>query len=393
MRRFRQCAECLEEFHSPSNRRFHAEPNACPECGPQIEGREEGLQAAIAALQGGKIVAVKGIGGFHLMVDARDEAAVKRLRLRKEREEKPFALLYPSLASLSGDCEVNDVESALLGSGRHRSFFSPENRVRRAELPRVWRPGAPGSERCCPPTRSIIFYRGRLVSRSSRRAGTARRSRSASTTRRLETGLRESLTHFSFTIGPSRGLSTIPWCGWWTGKSWFFAPAWGYAPMAWEFTECGEEALGLGGHLKSTVALSRGKRLFLSPHIGDLTHPDARDAFAGTVKHFVGLYGEGSVVCDSHPDYASSQFARELTESPARVQHHFAHVMGCLFENGAVPPLSAWPGTARDSGTMARSGAGSFFGWEKRVFSESLVSGHSPFPGAKPPRASRLESP
>ena len=130
------CKACEEEYRSPGNRRFHAQPNACPACGPRLEWVESGglrrvlrevaLEAAVRALREGKIVAVKGIGGFHLMVDARDATAVERLRRRKRRESKPLAVMYPSMAALEVDCEVSAAE--------RRALVSPE-----APIVLLWR--------------------------------------------------------------------------------------------------------------------------------------------------------------------------------------------------------------------------------------------------------------
>jgi len=126
MRRFAMCDQCREEYENPSNRRFHAEPNACPRCGPRLElwdgggkvlaCREEALKNAAEAVRRGQILALKGLGGFQLVVDARDDEAVRALRRRKGRAEKPFALMYPSLKTVEADCEVDDLERRLLCS-------------------------------------------------------------------------------------------------------------------------------------------------------------------------------------------------------------------------------------------------------------------------------------
>jgi len=124
MKSFAMCLDCLAEYHNPANRRFHAQPNACPQCGPQVELwdheglplaiKDEAVFEAVDALMRGKIVAVKGVGGFHLMVDAANEKAVQHLRQRKHREEKPFALMYPNLEMIESHCEVSKLEERLL---------------------------------------------------------------------------------------------------------------------------------------------------------------------------------------------------------------------------------------------------------------------------------------
>ena len=124
MKRFVMCDECEGEYHDPLDRRFHAQPNACPKCGPHLEiwskdgeaiaTRDDALRVAANAVRAGQIVALKGLGGFQLMVDARNEAAVVRLRERKHREEKPFALMYPSVAAVRADCDISELEERLL---------------------------------------------------------------------------------------------------------------------------------------------------------------------------------------------------------------------------------------------------------------------------------------
>jgi Hydrogenase maturation factor len=128
------CPDCEREYHDPLDRRFHAQPNACPRCGPQLQlwdenggtlsEKDDALRRAADAIRSGKIVALKGIGGFQLIVDARNRAAVVRLRERKHREEKPFALMYPSLDAVRADCEVSELEERRCFHPSHRLFWS-----------------------------------------------------------------------------------------------------------------------------------------------------------------------------------------------------------------------------------------------------------------------------
>ena len=169
MRGFKMCPQCQAEYENPRERRFHAQPNACPVCGPRLEfwdaageiifSADAALNSAIASLRSGKIVAVKGLGGFHLLADARNETAVQRLRERKHREEKPFALMFPSLESVKADCEVLPLEARLL-----RSSAAPIVLLRRISSsilhPRfrpAWLRAILTSASCCPPIRCIIY--------------------------------------------------------------------------------------------------------------------------------------------------------------------------------------------------------------------------------------------
>jgi hydrogenase maturation protein HypF len=356
MRHFPMCPACRAEHEDPWNRRFHAEPNACPECGPRLSlwdlsgstlARDhDALLAAAASLRAGKIVAVKGIGGFHLMVDARDETTVCHLRTRKRREEKPFAVMFPTLSDVTANCQVTAEEEALLtGPGR------PIVLLRRASLsiaPAV-APGNPWIGALLPYTplhhllmRELGFP---VVATSANVTDEPIVTDEREALRRL-TGIADAfLVHDRPIVRPVDDSVLRVVCG----RELMLRRARGYAPASIACETAHPGILALGGHLKTTTAVTRGGGVTLSQHIGDLETVEARSAHANTVADMNRLHATRPrlVVRDLHPDYASSHAAEAMGLPVFSVQHHLAHVVGCMAEHGVAPPVLgvAWDGT------------------------------------------------
>jgi hydrogenase maturation protein HypF len=366
MRRFAMCEECREEYGDPSNRRFHAEPNACPRCGPQLElrdgrgnvlaCREEALERAVEAVRRGKIVALKGLGGFHLVVDARDDEAVAALRQRKGRAEKPFAVMYPSLETVEAICEVDDLERRLLCSPE-----SPIVLLRR----RGKKPGDPGREEfslassVAPrnPYLGVMLPYTPLHHLFMRRVGCPVVATSGNLSeepictdeqealRRLH-GIADLFLVHDRPIARHVDDSIVRVMA---GREMVLRRARGYAPLPVQVSGPLPALLAVGGHLKSTIAASVGHMIFLSQHIGDLETVQAYDAFQQVTVSFRDLYAlrPVAIACDAHPDYVSSRFAEQDGLPVKRVQHHYAHILACMGENdltGEVLGVS-WDGT------------------------------------------------
>jgi hydrogenase maturation protein HypF len=367
MKVFSMCPDCEREYHDPRNRRFHAQPNACPNCGPHLElwsdagsvlaKHHEALLLAANALREGGIIALKGIGGFQLLVDAQDDAAVRRLRQRKHREEKPFALMLPSLAAADGHCHISDLEARLLESPeapivlleRKPSVESiapsvaPENPwlgvmlpysplhhllMRDLDFPIVATSGNLGGEPICIDECEAI----------SRLKGIA--DFFLVNNRPIARHLDDSIARVIL------------------GGTQILRRARGYAPLPISMAnKDGNAILGVGAHLKNTIALAVEDQVFLSQHIGDLETERSCLAFQKVAADFQNLYARmpDIVACDSHPEYLSTKFAETWTQpSPdglsvklAHVQHHYAHVLSCAAENEIEPPFLglAWDGT------------------------------------------------
>jgi hydrogenase maturation protein HypF len=362
MKKFVMCIECAGEYENALDRRFHAQPNACPQCGPHLELwdgegktlalRDQSLVAAADAIRAGKVVAVKGLGGFHLIVDARNEEAVLELRRRKHREEKPFALMYPSLDTVKADCEVSEIEERLLLSPEapivllRRREPNPQSAIRN---PQSIAPANPYLGVMLPYTplhylllRELQFP---IVATSGNLSDEPICIDEREALERLS-GIADLLLVHNRPIIRHVDDSIVRVM---MGRELVLRRARGYAPLPIHLTETIPAILATGAHLKNTIAVSAGTDVFVSQHIGDLETAEAFEAFQRVIYSFNHLYDvePSFIACDAHPDYISTQFAR-MSHLPAQsVQHHFAHVLACLAENEiAAPALGvAWDGS------------------------------------------------
>jgi hydrogenase maturation protein HypF len=355
MRRFPMCAACRAEYGDPADRRFHAEPNACPDCGPQLalwDGagevgatRDDALLAAAAALRDGLIVAVKGIGGFHLMVDARDESAVRRLRQRKHREDKPFAVMFASLADLAREADIGEAEATLLASSAR-----PIVLVRRigGALADAVAPRNPylGAMLAYAPLHHLLLQECGfpLVATSGNRTSEPIVTAEHEALARLAGIADLFLVHDRPIVRPvDDSVARIV-----AGRPQLLRRARGYAPAPIAaMVEPG--ILALGGHLKTALALSTAAGIVVGQHLGDLDTPEARDAYDAAMGDLTGLHRTVPrlVVRDLHPDYHSTRAAERLGVPVVAVQHHVAHIAACMAEHGLSPPALgvAWDGT------------------------------------------------
>lgn len=365
MAAFTLCPECRREYGDPADRRHHAQPNACPACGPHLEFQDPAghvravragaLAAAVAELRAGRIVAAKGLGGFHLLVDAGDEDAVRELRRRKRREEKPLAVMFPSLAVLREAAVLSAADEAWLVSPA-----APIVLVRRragARLAAAIAPGNPWIGAMLPytPLHDLLLATvGRpLVATSGNLAEEPLCVDNAEARQRLAGIADAFLVHNRPIARPVDDSVLRPAAA---GVV-VLRRARGFAPgplrLPADAAE-GEPLLAVGGHQKNTIAVTAGANLVLSPHVGDLDAPAAREALRRTVTLLGSLYGRAPerVACDAHPDYASTHLAAGLGIPVVAVQHHLAHVLACLLEHGGGPGRVlgvAWDGTGYGS--------------------------------------------
>lgn len=360
---FRMCPDCQAEYDDPLNRRFHAQPNACPRCGPHLElwdtsgkvlaEREAALAAAAEAIRRGKIVAVKGLGGFHLMVDSRDERAIGELRRRKHREEKPLALMYPSLEEIKLDCEVPELEGRLMQGAespivilsRHRRQFQSPQRPVAAALA----PGNPYFGVMLPYTPLHHLLMAELQFPVVATSGNLSDEPICIDEREALTRLAQVADLFLVHDRPIARHVDDSIVRIMANREMVLRRARGYAPLPISVNEPLPPLLATGAHLKNTIAISAGDQVFLSQHIGDLETAEAYQAFEGVIGSFERLYEAQPmlVAYDAHPDYLSTQYASGRSEPRYAVQHHYAHVMACLAENHLSPPVLgvAWDGS------------------------------------------------
>ncbi|MEO6317398.1 MAG: carbamoyltransferase HypF [Acidimicrobiales bacterium] len=351
MARFTMCAACQAEYDDPGDRRFHAQPNACADCGPTLrwttlddEGAVEGDAAmvdAIDALQAGRVVAVKGIGGFHLAVDATDEAAVAELRRRKARDDKPFAVMVPNLDAAQALCELSPAAvEALVHAGR------PIVIAPRREGAAVAAGVAPGLAElgvllAYTPVhhlllagvgRPLVMTSGNLSDEPIAHEDDDARARLAS----LVDGV----------LGHDRGIhircddSVVRSTS--RGRTQVLRRSRGFAPRPLPLVVAASRPiLAVGAELKSTVAITLGADVVASHHIGDLEHLATYRSFLQAIDHLRTLYGVTPevVVHDLHPEYLSSKLAADLDLPAIGVQHHHAHIASCLTEHGRADPV------------------------------------------------------
>ncbi|MEJ5165570.1 MAG: carbamoyltransferase HypF, partial [Thermoanaerobaculia bacterium] len=356
MSEFKMCKECQGEYDDPSDRRFHAQPNACPECGPKVffcskEGKfllegEEALLEAEEYIKKGKIVGVKGLGGFHIVCSARNDKAVALLRERKGRKEKPFALMYPSIEEIERDCFLDEKEKEILQSPqapivllKNKDIFSisplvaPRNQYLGVMLPYTPLHHILLSDLKCP----IVATSGNLseepIITDENYAFEKLKDLCDGFlihNRKIERHIDDSIVRIM------------------ASKEVVLRRARGYVPFPF-ITDKKNNSVGFGGFLKANISFQKGKNIFVSQHIGDLETEGSFEVYKKIYKDFTNLFKikpeKGSH--DLHPDFPSTQFALSQKLKMLPLQHHIAHLFSCMEDNGIKPPLfaSIWDGT------------------------------------------------
>lgn len=356
MRTFMMCDECRAEYENPHDRRFHAQPNACPKCGPQLalwakDGivlsmHDAALFAAAAAIRQGQIVAVKGLGGFHLMVDARNADAVARLRKSKNREEKPLAVMYPTLERIRAECQVSPLEADLLTSAQAPIVLLQKIGNETAENVA---PGNPYLGVMLPytPLHHLLLYElgFPVVATSGNLSGEPICTDEYEALERLGEIADVFLVH-NRPIARHVDDSIIRVAA---GRELMLRRARGYAPLPVKLPNTAPTLIAAGAHLKNTAAVTAGIQAFISQHIGDMDTAGAYDAYQRVIADFQQLYDlqPALIAADLHPDYRSTQYAQASGLPVIQVQHHYAHVLACMAENQLEAPVLgvSWDGT------------------------------------------------
>lgn len=345
---FPLCLDCRNEFEAPSSRRFHAQPNACPECGPQLRlldergqpvDEQDPLSAAILQLKAGQILAVKGLGGYHLAADAGNYSAVQKLRRRKQRDEKPFALMAKSLDVVKKMALVDDDEARLL-QGVERPIVllqkrtdynlaenvAPANRYLGVMLPYT-------------PLHYLLLQDSfeALVMTSANVSDEPIAFEDNEACQRLNTIadaflVHDRRIHTRTDDSIARVMAKRPL---------LLRRSRGFVPRAIRLPGESQAILAVGAELKNTICLTRGDQAFLSQHIGDLKNLEVYESFQQTVTHLQSILevSPEKVAHDMHPDYYSTRYALEESGlEPVAVQHHHAHLASCLAEHGVEEP-------------------------------------------------------
>jgi hydrogenase maturation protein HypF len=363
---FAMCPRCAAEYHDPADRRFHAQPTCCPDCGPRLRlvtsdgppvpglpvpGPADGgpVAAAAALLRAGQVVAVKGLGGYHLAADAGSAAAAGTLRARKHREEKPFAVMVADVAAARRLCEVSEAAAELLASARRPIVLLPRRAAAGAGPGGVAPAVAPGSRQLgimlpYTPLHHLLLRElgGPMILTSGNVSDEPIAYADADAARRLAPIADAVLAHDrAIHIRTDDSVVRV-----FRGGAAVLRRSRGYVPeplaVPVTFTR---PVLACGAELKSTFCLGARGHAFLSHHIGDLENVETLRSFTEGIEHFRRLFEiEPQVIAhDLHPDYLSTAHAERLAAATgaelAGVQHHHAHIAACLADNGERGPV------------------------------------------------------
>jgi hydrogenase maturation protein HypF len=394
---FPMCHACRAEYEDPANRRFHAQPTACANCGPCLEVRDASGQVVacadpiawfVDALRAGKIGALKGLGGYHLACDARNRSAVQELRRRKNRDEKPFAVMVHDMEAVEALCHTDEAEQVLLLSVR-RPIVLLRKRLPCALVEEV-APGNPSLGVMLPytPLHHLLLRAAGipLVMTSGNRSDEPIAYQDEEALQKLA-GIADLFLMHNRPIHVRCDDSVTRLVD---GIELPIRRSRGYAPqpVALPF-ECPYPILAVGGQLKGTFALGRGRQVFLSHHLGDLDHYDAFRAFVNDIALYEQLFAirPDHLAHDSHPDYASTRYAQErrTREGSAllAVQHHHAHLASCMAENGLFEPVIGVTFDGTGFGTDGAVWGGEFLIGDYRTFRRAAHLRYVGMPGGE----------
>lgn len=356
MSAFPMCPDCDREYHDIEDRRYHAQPDCCPDCGPKVffldadgnpvEG--DAIELARQSIRAGKIVAVKGLGGIHLACRCDDASIVRELRRRKQRDEKPFAVMCRDADCAREICLVSEDEEKILDGFRRPIVLL---RKKRQGLEHISENGFIGVMLPYTPLHYLLFGDDidMLIMTSANLSDTPMMYRNDKAVEKLR-GIADGFLLHNRDI-QTRCDDSLCWVL--GGAEYFARRSRGYVPFP---ITVGEELLPLlacGAEQKASFCLSKGSYVFPSQHIGDLKNFETLENYTGQIKHFQRLFDirPQAVVCDLHPDYMSTEYASAIAEEESlpliKVQHHHAHMAACMADNGQNGPVIGlvWDGT------------------------------------------------
>ena len=373
MKDFEMCSSCRHEYLDPTDRRFHAQPIACPDCGPQVwlefplganrknnrplSRGDEAILSAQKLLLKGKIVAIKGLGGFHLACDATNARAVAELRHRKLRVDKPFALMMPDITAVEAHCSLSDPDRELLESRERPIVILPRNNISSIAKEVAPHQNTLGVMLPYTPLHYLIFappaahgnllkhkkafYMPPLVMTSGNLCEEPIAIQNDEARQRLS-GLADALLLHDRLIRTRCDDSVLRT---FHGSTYPLRRSRGYAPFPIHLAKKSPTILATGAELKNTFCLVRDQYAFLSHHIGDMENVETYDAFQDSITHYEALFRvkPEAIAYDLHPNYLASRYALDRARRagiPAfGIQHHHAHIASCMLENSLLPGL------------------------------------------------------
>ena len=389
---FCQCPACEREYHDPGDRRFHAQPNACPDCGPWVElwdrervlaQRAEAIDQTRKLLKEGAILAIKGLGGFHLACDAANDEAMRRLRQRKLRSGKPFALMAASLERIAEFCELRPEERAAL-SGTRRPIVLLERRPG-SRISTEVAPGVPTLGVMLPytPLHHLLFEGGEfdaLVMTSANISEEPIAFRNEEVAARLHPLADYFLLH-NRTIHTRVDDSVVRI---FEGRERLLRRSRGYAPRPIELGFPAREVLACGGELKNTLCLTKEHYAILSQHTGDLENLETLEFFEETLAHMKRFFRvtPRAIAHDLHPQYMTTRLALAMPGiEKIGVQHHHAHIAACMAENGLRDKVIGVALDGTGYGTDGLIWGGEFLICDYRAFERRYHFRYVPLPG------------
>lgn len=351
MKEFPMCPDCAKEYHDPATRRYDAQPVCCNECGPEVYliGREERGRDAITftrnVISSGGIVAIKGIGGFHLCCDATNEEAVARLRKLKTRPAKPFAVMARDMEAVKRECEVTEVQEKVL-TGHQKPILLLERKEKGSLSPSV-APDNPKVGVMLPyaPVQLLLFDYDDGIQMPDLLVMTSGNTSGAPICRDDKEAVAE-LSHLCDCIlshdRKIRIRADDSVMDYYKGEPYMIRRSRGYAPLPFMVSNPWKgQVLAVGGELKNTFCIGVDGRFYPSPYVGDLEDLRTVNALKETMKRFETLLEVSPevVICDLHPRYNSTVIAEELGLPLIKVQHHYAHILSCMAENDCDEPV------------------------------------------------------
>ncbi len=355
---FPMCADCADEYHNPASRRFHAQPVCCRACGPRLQllgsggtpmPADDPIAAVAALLRSGQVLAVKGLGGYHLLADAGNEVATAALRARKHREDKPFALMVTDVAAARALCQVDETAAQMLRSARRPIVLLPRLKAAGAQIAAAVAPGNRQLGLMLPYTPLhhllVAAVAGPVVATSGNVSDEPIAFTDADAIDRLG-GIADAFLLHDRAIHIRTDDSVARAFG---GREMVIRRSRGYVPEPLRLSRPAPRAvLGCGAELKNTFCLANESRAFVSHHIGDLENAETLRSFTEGIEHFRRLFeiDPQLIAHDLHPDYLSTKYAADLAVQSGLgdaelvgVQHHHAHIAACLADNGEDGPV------------------------------------------------------
>ncbi len=390
MNKFGMCPLCQQEYENPADRRFHAQPNACPRCGPRLqlvngEGKmldsRDPVSSALQLLQGGRILAIKGLGGFLLACDAQNAAAVRALRQRKHRPDKPLAVMMPNLEAVRAHCQLSGEEEKLLMAPE-----SPILLLRWKQDSTIVREVAPGQIYLgvmlpYTPLHHLLFQESHmpLVMTSGNLSEEPIARENEEALARLSAIADAFLLHDrDIHVQYDDSVAAV-----FQDRPVLLRRARGYAPFPIHLAFAARPILACGGQVKNSFCLTRDRYAFISQHIGDMENLETLNHFERTLELYKKMFRiePQGIAYDLHPEYLATKYARSLPGRKIAVQHHFAHLASCLAENRASDPAIGLIFDGLGYGSDGRLWGGEFLVGDCRSFVRRAHFQYVPMPG------------